>query len=293
MQELRGTGVALATPFNEDLSVDFDGLAKLIDYNIDGGVDYLVVMGTTAENATLSAQEKDAVIKKAIEVNAGRLPLVLGIGGNNTAAVINELKERDLSAFKAILSVSPYYNKPTQAGIFAHYEAVATATSLPIILYNVPGRTGSNMLPDTVLKLANTFDNIIGVKEAAGDMVQMMRLIKDRPEGFLVISGDDVLALPTVTAGGDGVISVLAQGVPAIFSLMIKEGLHENYTEAYKKHYTLMPAADLIFAEGNPAGIKALLAQKHICKEELRLPLVAATSTLQENIATYLSETGL
>lgn len=293
MQELKGTGVALATPFNSDLSVDFDGLAKLVEYNINGGIDYLVVMGTTAENATLTAEEKDAVIAKVIEVNAGRLPLVLGVGGNNTSAIVAELMARDLSAFKAILSVSPYYNKPTQAGIYAHYEAVAAASEVPVILYNVPGRTGSNMLPETVLKLANQVENIIGIKEAAGDMAQMMRIIKDRPEGFLVISGDDLLALPTVTAGGDGVISVLAQGIPNLFSLMIKEGLHDNYTEAYKKHYTLMPATDLIFAEGNPAGIKALLALKGVCSPEVRLPLMQATETLQQNIATYLSETGL
>ncbi|WP_167596890.1 4-hydroxy-tetrahydrodipicolinate synthase [Leeuwenhoekiella sp. ZYFB001] len=293
MQELKGTGVALATPFKSDLSVDFDGLAKLVEYNINGGIDYLVVMGTTAENATLTAEEKDAVIAKVIEVNAGRLPLVLGVGGNNTSAIVAELKARDLSAFKAILSVSPYYNKPTQAGIYAHYEAVAAASEVPVILYNVPGRTGSNMLPETVLKLANQVENVIGIKEAAGDMAQMMRIIKDRPEGFLVISGDDLLALPTVTAGGDGVISVLAQGIPNLFSLMIKEGLRDNYTEAYEKHYTLMPATDLIFAEGNPAGIKALLALKGVCSPEVRLPLMQATETLQQNIATYLSETGL
>ncbi|MAS19242.1 MAG: 4-hydroxy-tetrahydrodipicolinate synthase, partial [Leeuwenhoekiella sp.] len=176
MQELKGTGVALATPFNSDLSVDFDGLAKLVEYNINGGIDYLVVMGTTAENATLTAEEKDAVIAKVIEVNAGRLPLVLGVGGNNTSAIVAELMARDLSAFKAILSVSPYYNKPTQAGIYAHYEAVAAASEVPVILYNVPGRTGSNMLPETVLKLANQVENIIGIKEAAGDMAQMMRI---------------------------------------------------------------------------------------------------------------------
>jgi len=293
MQELKGTGVALATPFNEDLSLDLNGLGQLVEYNISGGVDYLVVMGTTAENATLTATEKDQVVAKVIEVNSGRLPLVLGVGGNNTATVIEELKVRDLSAFKAILSVSPYYNRPTQAGIYAHYLAVAEASPLPVILYNVPGRTGSNVLPETVIKLAQASANIIGVKEAAGDLAQMMRLIKERPDGFLVLSGDDLLALPTVSVGGDGVISVLAQGLPGIFSEMMNEGLQGNFSEAYKKHYTLMPAVDLIFTEGNPAGIKALLANKNICKDRVRLPLVAATETLKQNIATYLSETGL
>ncbi|MFD2828451.1 4-hydroxy-tetrahydrodipicolinate synthase [Leeuwenhoekiella polynyae] len=293
MQELKGTGVALATPFNEDLSLDLNGLGELVEYNISGGVDYLVVMGTTAENATLTSAEKDKVIAKVIEVNAGRLPLVLGVGGNNTTALIEELKTRDFTDFKAILSVSPYYNRPTQAGIYAHYLAIAKASPLPIILYNVPGRTGSNVLPETVIKLANNSENIIGVKEAAGDLAQMMRLIKDRPDGFLVLSGDDLLALPTVSAGGDGVISVLAQGLPGVFSEMMKQGLQSNFNEAYKKHYTLMPAVDLIFAEGNPAGIKALLASKKICNDSVRLPLVPATETLKQNIATYLSETGL
>ncbi|MEH6656217.1 4-hydroxy-tetrahydrodipicolinate synthase [Leeuwenhoekiella marinoflava] len=293
MQELKGTGVALATPFNEDLSLDLQGLGQLVEYNISGGVDYLVVMGTTAENATLTSAEKDLVIAKVIEVNAGRLPLVLGVGGNNTAAVVEELKSRDFTAIKAILSVSPYYNRPTQAGIYAHYLAVAEASPVPVILYNVPGRTGSNVLPETVIKLAKDSKNIIGVKEAAGDLVQMMRLIKDRPNGFLVLSGDDLMALPTVSAGGDGVISVLAQGLPGIFSQMMSQGLQGDFTEAYKKHYILMPAVDLIFAEGNPSGIKALLASKSVCSSSVRLPLVAATETLKQNIATYLSETGL
>ncbi|RXG15516.1 4-hydroxy-tetrahydrodipicolinate synthase [Leeuwenhoekiella aestuarii] len=293
MQELKGTGVALATPFNEDLSLDLNGLGQLVEYNISGGVDYLVVMGTTAENATLTSAEKDKIIAKVTEVNAGRLPLVLGVGGNNTTALVDELKTRDFTGFKAILSVSPYYNRPTQAGIYAHYLAIAEASPLPVILYNVPGRTGSNVLPETVIKLANDSENIIGVKEAAGDLAQMMRLIKERPDEFLVLSGDDLLALPTVSAGGDGVISVLAQGLPGIFSEMMKQGLQSNFNEAYKKHYMLMPAVDLIFAEGNPAGIKALLASKNICNDSVRLPLVPATETLKQNIATYLSETGL
>ncbi|RXG23231.1 4-hydroxy-tetrahydrodipicolinate synthase [Leeuwenhoekiella aequorea] len=293
MQELKGTGVALVTPFKEDLSLDLEGLSNVIENCIAGGVDYLVVMGTTAENATLTEDEKEKVVAKAIEVNAGRLPLVLGVGGNNTTRIIQELTEKDLSAFTAILSVSPYYNRPSQIGIYEHYKALASVSKLPIILYNVPGRTGSNVLPETIIRLANDCPNIIGVKEAAGDITQMMHIIKDRPSNFLVISGDDVLALPTISAGGDGVISVLGQGVPKPFSKMVKEGLNGNFKEAYALHYQLMPAADLIFAEGNPAGIKAMLAQKGVCSDTVRLPLVAASMSLRANIATYLNDTGL
>ena len=293
MQELKGTGVALVTPFNKDFSVDMDGLSRVIEHSISGGVDYLVVMGTTAENATLSESEKKAVISKVIDVNAGRLPLVIGIGGNNTAQLIQELSERDLRDFTAILSVSPYYNRPSQAGIYAHYKAVAQASKLPVILYNVPGRTGSNVLPETVLKLAQDSSNIIGVKEAAGDITQMMRILKDRNNEFLVLSGDDMLALPTISAGGEGVISVLGQGLPKPFTTMINNGLSGNYEEAYKGHYELMPATDLIFSEGNPAGIKALLAHKGLCLDTVRLPLVSATDALKQNIATYLNDTGL
>ncbi|MAW94617.1 MULTISPECIES: 4-hydroxy-tetrahydrodipicolinate synthase [unclassified Leeuwenhoekiella] len=293
MQELKGTGVALITPFNEDYSIDFDALAQIIEYNIEGGTDYLVILGTTAENATLTAEEQQSVINKAVAVNAGRLPLVLGAGGNNTAALTQSLEKKDLSAFSAVLSVSPYYNRPSQAGIFAHYSQVAKASKLPVILYNVPGRTGSNVLPETVIKLALAEPNIIGVKEAMGDLTQMMRLIKDRPDGFLVLSGDDMIALPTVSVGGEGVISVLGQGLPKMFSNMIREGLSGNFEAAYDKHYKLMRATDLIFAEGNPAGIKALLAHKGLCKDTVRLPLMSATTVLKQDIATYLQDNGL
>tara|TARA_R110002020_G_scaffold454448_2_gene670058 strand:+ start:11343 stop:12218 length:876 start_codon:yes stop_codon:yes gene_type:complete len=288
MQQFKGTGVALVTPFNNDLSLDLDGLSRVIEHSIDGGVEYLVVLGTTAENATLTQEEKEQVIKRSIEVNKNRVPLMLGIGGNNTAHIIQELKERDLSQFDGILSVSPYYNRPSQAGIYAHYEAISKASPLPILLYNVPGRTGSNMLPETVLKLGRDFDNIFGIKEAAGDITQMLRLLKDKPEGFMVISGDDMLAAPTVTAGGDGVISVLGQGIPDVLSDMIRDGLSGDQAMAYSKHFRLMPAIDLIFAEGNPAGIKALLAQKGLCLPVVRLPLVQASENLNEKIATYL-----
>jgi len=290
MQQLRGTGVALITPFKEDLSVDTGSLTELVNHNIEGGVEYLVVMGTTAENATLNSEEKELVITTVLEVVKKRIPVVLGVGGNNTAALCEELKNRDLSGFEALLSVSPFYNKPTQQGIYAHYAALAEVSPLPIILYNVPGRTASNILPETVFKLAKAFDNIIGIKEAAGDMVQMMRLIKDRPKGFLVISGDDMLALPTVLAGGDGVISVLGQGFPQRFSDMIRDGLNGKLKEANDAHYTFMPFIDLIFHEGNPAGIKALLSLKKIGSATVRLPLVKATENLTQHIATSLKE---
>lgn len=286
MQQLKGTGVALVTPFDENLKVDGPVLIKLIDHCIAGGLDYLVVMGTTAENSTLTKDEKELVIKTAVDATKSRVPLVLGIGGNDTAALCREVRERDLSGFSAILSVSPYYNRPTQAGIYAHYSAFAKASPLPIILYNVPLRTGSNLLPETVIKLAEDFENIIGIKEAAGDFVQTLRLLKDRPEDFLVISGEDMLALPTVAAGGDGVISVLAQALPKELSGMINNGLRGNLKAANEAHFKLMPFIDSIFAEGNPAGIKALLNLLGICRAHVRLPLVDATEALGQRLAT-------
>ena len=289
MQSLRGTGVALITPFNEDLSIDFDGLTRLIEHNISEGTDYLVALGTTAESATLSVEEKQQVKQHIVSVNKGRLPLVLGVGGNNTAAVIAELTTAGtVDGFDAILSVSPYYNRPTQEGIYAHYKAIAEASPLPIIMYNVPSRTGSNMEASTTLRLARDFANIIAIKEAAGNMTQALRLLKDRPEGFLVISGDDMLALPMVSAGGDGVISVIGQGLVSGFSTMIRDGLEGAFAKAYTAHYQIMPSIDLIFEEGNPAGIKSLLAQLNICQDHVRLPLVKATPALEQKISDFL-----
>jgi len=288
MKELIGTGVALITPFKEDFSVDVDGLKKVVNYNIDNGTDYLVVMGTTAENATLNNEEKQLVIDTIVETNTGKLPLVLGIGGNNTAAVIEEMKTRDLSAFTAILSVSPAYNKPTQEGIYNHFAAIAKEAPLPIVLYNVPGRTASNMLPETVIQLAKDYKNIIGIKEAAGDLVQAMRLIDGTPDGFLVISGDDMIALPMTLAGGVGVISVIGQGFPKEFSTMIQLGLDRKVEEAYNIHYKMAPAIDYIFAEGNPAGIKAVFKKLDICNDTVRLPLVKASGYLQQKIGSFV-----
>ena len=288
MKELVGTGVALITPFNKDLTVDVEGLQKVVDYNIQNGIDYLVILGTTAESATLSKDEKQLVIDTVIKANKNRLPLVLGIGGNNTAAVVEELQTRDLSAFTAILSVSPFYNRPTQEGIYQHYRAIANATSKPIIIYNVPGRTASNVLPETVIRLAKDFKNIIAIKEAAADMVQAMRLILGCPAGFLVISGDDLLALPMVLAGGAGVISVIGQGFPKDFSNMVRYGLENKVSEANAIHYKIMPVIDHIFSEGNPAGIKAVLHKMELCESIVRLPLVGISDTLLKNIEDFI-----
>lgn len=288
MKELLGTGVALVTPFNEDNSIDLVSLENLVNYQIDNGVNYLVVLGTTGEPATLTKDEKELVKKTIINTNNGRLPLVLGIGGNNTMAVVEEIKATDLSAFCAILSVSPYYNKPTQEGIYQHFKMIAETSPLPIILYNVPGRTGKNFEPETILRLANNFENIVAVKEAAGDLVQAMRLIQQKPSNFMVISGDDMIALPMVLAGGSGVISVIGQGLPKQFSEMIQLGLACKTKEAYKLHYKIMGSIDYIFEECNPSGIKAVLNYLNICKLYVRLPLVAATVQLQQKITGFI-----
>ncbi len=284
MKAFVGTGVALITPFKEDLSVDIQALNELVKNQIENGIDYLVVLGTTAESATLSREEKELVKAEVKKANQGKLPLVLGIGGNSTAGVVEEIKNADLEGFDAILSVSPYYNKPTQEGIFRHFKAVSEASPLPIILYNVPGRTSSNMLPETINRIARETSNVIGVKEAAGDIVQAMKLISLVPKDFLVISGDDMITLPMTLAGGKGVISVIAQGFPQEFSDMVRAGLDGKVKEAYKLHYKIAPSIDLIFAEGNPAGIKALLSKKGMISNVLRLPLVEASENLQNRI---------
>ena len=288
MQKFIGTGVALITPFNADSSVDFNALERLVLHQIQNGVNYLVVGGTTGEPATLTKSEFDAVKAKVIAVNNNRLPLVLGVGGNNTASIIETLTTSDLSAFDAILSVSPYYNKPTQEGIYQHFKAIATASSLPIIMYNVPGRTASNMQPETVFRLANDFENIIGIKEAGNNMQQYLTLIKNKPDNFLIISGDDDLVIGVTLAGGSGVISVIGQAFPKTFSTMIQLGLKGDSKQAYKLHYELMDMIDLIFKENNPAGIKAVLKQLNISSDQVRLPLVKASESLQSEIAIFL-----
>ena len=289
MSKFLGTGVALVTPFRSDSSVDVQALSAIVNHVIDGGVEYLVVLGTTAESVTLSKEEKQLVKQTIVGANRGRLPLVLGVGGNNTAEVVHELQNGDLDAFDAILSVSPYYNKPTQEGIYRHFKAIAVASPLPVILYNVPGRTGSNVLPETVIRLANDFENIIGVKEAAGDIVQAMKLIKNKPKEFLIISGDDMLTLPMVLAGGSGVISVIGQGFPKEFSAMVRYGLRGDLDQANHLHFQLMDIIELIFEEGNPAGIKAVFEYLDLCSDVVRLPLVEATANLKQRIGNYIS----
>ncbi|MES2545728.1 MAG: 4-hydroxy-tetrahydrodipicolinate synthase [Bacteroidota bacterium] len=290
MQSLVGTGVALVTPFKKDFSVDVDALKRIVNFQIDNGINYLVILGTTAETATLNQEEQELVIQTVIEANNGRLPLVLGVGNNNTQKVIEELKSRDFSKFTAILSVSPYYNKPTQEGIYQHFKAIAEASPIPVILYNVPGRTGSNMLPSTVIRLANDFKNIVAIKEAAGDIVQAMKLIENKPKGFLVISGDDMITLPMVLAGGSGVISVIGEGFPKQFSEMVRLGLERKVDEAYELHYLLANSIDMIFEQGNPAGIKEIFKTLGICENTVRLPLVNTNEDLANRINVFVNK---
>ena len=288
MQKFIGTGVALITPFKKDLSVDFDALVKLVNYNIENGTDYLVINGTTAESATITAEEKQEIIQVIINTNNSRLPLVLGVGGNNTALVVAELKTRDFTGLDGILSVAPYYSKPTQEGFYQHFKAIAKATDLPIILYNVPGRTAKNMEPATTLRLAKDFDNIVAVKEAGNNKQQYYTLLKDKPADFLIISGDDDLALGVALAGGAGVISVIGQAFPKQFSTMINHGLQGNNKEGYALHYKMMDIVDYIFEENNPAGIKEVLQVLTICSNEVRLPLVKASAPLSAKITKFV-----
>jgi len=279
-----GTGIAIVTPFKPDLSVDHEALTAIVNHNIENGIDYIVISGTTGESATITPSEKQEVIKTISLANKGRLPMVLGIGGNNTQAVLEEIKTTDFSGFSGILSVSPAYNKPTQEGIYQHFKAISKACPIPIILYNVPGRTASNMWPETTLRLANDFDNIVAVKEAGNQVWQYLELLKGKPKDFLVLSGDDDLALGIVLAGGSGVISVIGQGFPKPFSEMINLGLQGKSKEAYVLYYKLMESIKLIFSENNPAGIKAVLEFQQLCSARVRLPLVEATDALKTKI---------
>lgn len=288
MEQFRGTGVALITPFTSNGEIDFEAIEKLVNYQVDNGVDYLVVLGTTGETATLSKAEKQLVKAKILEVNAGRLPVVLGLGGNNTKSLTEELAQGDFDGFSAFLSVSPYYNKPSQEGIYQHYKMIAEASPLPVILYNVPPRTGSNIEPETVIRLANDFTNIVGIKEAAGDFEQVLELIRNKPADFLIISGEDKLALPLVLAGGAGVISVIGQGLPAAFSEMIRLAEDRAVDQAYDLYYDLSESIDLIFSEGNPSGIKSMLNSLGISETFVRLPLMPATLDLQQKINTFV-----
>jgi 4-hydroxy-tetrahydrodipicolinate synthase len=288
MSNFVGTGVALITPFKNDLSIDYKALEQLIEYNIANGTDYLVICGTTGESVTITPEEKRELTAFVVNVNNGRLPLVLGIGGNNTKAVITEIQSTDFIGIDAILSVSPYYSKPTQEGIYQHFKAIALSTAMPIILYNVPGRTSSNMLPATTLKLARDFDTIIAVKEAGNNVHQYLELLRSKPDNFHVISGDDDLALGVILAGGSGVISVIGQALPEEFCKMIKLGLSGKAKEAYTIHFKLMPLTGLIFSENNPAGVKSVLECLKISNSYVRLPLVEASAKLKTAIQNEL-----
>lgn len=290
MQSLIGTGVALVTPFKADFSIDTEALTRIVNFSIEGGVEYLVILGTTAENATLSTSEKEIVITTVVEANKGRLPLVLGVGGNNTMEVVAELQTRDLSSFEAILSVSPYYVKPTQEGIYQHFKAIAEATTKPIILYNVPGRTSSNMLPETVVRLATDFKNIVAIKEASGDLVQGIQLLKTKPTDFLVISGDDMTALSLILAGASGVISVIGQGFPTAFSEMIRLGLNRKVDQAFQTLFQMTSIIDMIFEQGNPAGIKQVFQSLGIANSTVRLPLVKVDESLANRIDQFVQK---
>lgn len=285
-----GTGVALVTPFKTDLSIDHEALTKIVNFNIDNGTDYIVICGTTAESVTITKQEKQDVIETISKANKGRLPLVLGIGGNNTMQVIEEIKTTDLKGIDAILSVSPYYTKPTQEGVYQHFKSISEASPIPVILYNVPGRTSKNMEPETTLRLAKDFKNIIGIKEAGNNIVQYYKLLKDKPDDFLIISGDDDLALGVVLAGGAGVISVIGQAFPKDFSNMIRLGLKGESTEAFKIHYKLMDVIGYIFEENNPAGIKAVFKALNLCEDRVRLPLVSASGALNAKIIDFVKQ---
>ena len=285
---LRGTGVALVTPFKEDKSVDFDALQTLINFIIEAGVQYVVTLGTTGETPTLSREEKIEIINATFAAVAARVPVIVGIGGNNTSSVIKDIETFPIEKATAILSASPYYNKPSQEGIFQHYKAIALATTKPIILYNVPGRTGSNISAATTVRLANELSTIAGMKEASGNMAQCMQLLRDKPEEFMVVSGDDNLALAQIACGMDGVISVAANCFPKDFSIMVNAALANDYKLARIYNNQLLLGYDLLFAENNPAGVKAVLSELGIIKNQLRLPLVPLSSSIHQQIKDYL-----
>jgi 4-hydroxy-tetrahydrodipicolinate synthase len=285
---LKGTGVALVTPFAADGSVDYTALEKLINFVLDGGVQYLVSLGTTGETATLSKEEKKAIFEATVEINQGRVPVVVGIAGNNTQEVLADLESYPLEKAVAILSASPYYNRPSQEGIYQHYKAMAAATVKPIILYNVPARTGSNILPETAVRLAKDYETICGMKEASGDVAQCMQLLKAKPRDFLVTSGDDQLALPLIACGMDGVISVAANCFPKDFSDMVAAAISNDYHMARIYHYNLLEGFGLLFAENNPAGVKAFLSELGLIHNTLRLPLVPLSPPLLEKVKAFL-----
>jgi len=285
INQFSGTGIAIITPFKDDKSVDYNALEKLVNYQITNGVDYLVVMGTTGEAATLSKAEKNEVIKHVCTTNAKRVPIVVGFGGNNTSEVVEQINDFDsFSEVDAILSVAPYYNKPSQEGIFQHYKFIADNSPVPVIIYNVPGRTSVNISAETTVRIANEIENVIAVKEASGDMEQIMQILKNKPANFMVISGDDALTFPMIQLGASGVISVIGNAFPKEFSSMVKNAMLGNNKEALSSHYQILDLIQNIFTEGNPAGIKAILHQKGLISNDLRLPLVPISSSHYEKL---------
>jgi len=283
-KSIDGTGVAIVTPFHNYGTVDFTSLGKIIEHIIQGGVDFVVALGTTSEAATLSADERLAVVNFIKETVNGRIPIVLGCGGNNTHAIVDFIKLTDFDGIDAILSVAPYYNKPNQKGIYNHFKLIAGASKVPVILYNVPGRTCSNIAAETTIKLAKEFKNIMGIKEASGDMVKVMQILRDRPKGFKVFSGEDALTYPMMTMGADGVISVAAMAYPKEYSDMVRLIKQQKYDAALKIHFSLLDFIEAIFADGNPAGIKAALSMMDFSKNNLRLPMVKVNKALQVNL---------
>lgn len=291
ISQFRGTGVALVTPFKANGSIDLPALGRVIDHVAKkGGVDYVVTLGTTGETPTLSKEEKKTLVKFTIEHSAGRVPVVVGIGGNNTREVMDTFSAYDLKGAAAVLSVSPYYNKPNQRGIYEHYKAVAGESPLPVIVYNVPGRTSSNISAETTLKLAHEVKNIIATKEASGNLDQIMYIIKHRPKNFLVISGDDLITLPILASGGDGVISVIANALPVQFSGMVRQVLSGNYQKGREMHYTIDEFIRLIFADGSPAGVKFLLEKLKVCGSTVRLPLVNINEQVEKALEAELKK---
>ena len=284
MDKFKGTGVALVTPFNENGKVDYNGLQKLVEFQINNGTNYLVVQGTTGESVTLTNDEKIAVLDYIIEINAGKLPILFGVGGNSTSDVCDKIKFFSGHKIDGFLSVSPYYNKPSQQGIYEHFKSISNATSLPIIIYNVPLRTSSNITADTTVQLAKDFKNIVGIKEASGNLEQIMTIILKKPDNFLVISGDDALTLGHILVGGDGVISVIANAFPKRFSTMVNAALNKNLDLAKEKHYELLEIIHYLFVDGNPAGIKYLLKLINICSDYVRLPLVGVTEETSKKL---------
>ena len=290
MKKFKGTGVAIITPFKNDSSIDFSALGRIVNHVIEGGVDYIVALGTTAESVTLTKDEKNAVISYIKDTIDGRTPLVIGIGGNNTQEVINTIRETDLENIDGILSVAPYYNKPSQKGLFLHFKAIATCSPAPVILYNVPSRTSSNISAETCIELAHECDNIVAVKEASGDINQIMRIIKETPDNFCVISGDDAMTLPIISVGGVGVISVLANAFPSECKDIVNHALIGNFKNARELQFKFLKAIELLFVEGNPAGIKATMSILNLCNNTLRLPLVPVSRSTYSKIQKEIEE---